>query len=124
MIYYLYGLHLLVVVSWAIFLLQFIKSLQNRLSDRYLFGYLSLILMFIVLFIGTKMILLNPAVAKSGKWLHTKLSFDILLMIENLALFVMMFKDKFFSSKTYEWLYWFSYASFMIMLGLSVFKPF
>jgi len=121
---FFYGIHFLVVMSWAIFLLEFIKTLQNNLKDKYLFGILSIIFMFIVLFVGTKLILLNPSVSKSGMWLHIKLSIDILLMIENVFLVIVLFKNKTFSDKFYISIYWFSYLAFMAMVGLSMFRPF
>jgi putative membrane protein len=124
MFYFLYGLHLLVVFSWAIFLLQFIKSLENNLSDKYIFGILSVIMMLIVLGVGTKLMLLNPVVAKSGAWLHVKLSFDILLMIENVYLLYILFKNKTLSDKVYEILYWGSYLCFILMIALTMFRPF
>jgi putative membrane protein len=124
MFYFLYGLHLLVVFSWAIFLLQFIKSLENNLSDKYIFGILSVIMMLIVLGVGTKLMLLNPTVAKSGAWLHVKLSFDILLMIENVYLLYILFKNKTLSDKVYEILYWGSYLCFILMIALTMFRPF
>jgi len=121
---FFYGIHFLVVMSWAIFLLEFIKTLQNNLKDKYLFGILSIIFMFIVLFVGTKLILLNPSVSKSGMWLHIKLSIDILLMIENVFLVTVLFKNKTFSDKFYISIYWLSYLAFMAMAGLSMFRPF
>ena len=121
---FFYGIHFLVVMSWAIFLLEFIKTLQNNLKDKYLFGILSIIFMFIVLFVGTKLILLNPSVSKSGMWLHIKLSIDILLMIENVFLVIVLFKNKAFSDKFYISIYWLSYLAFMAMAGLSMFRPF
>jgi uncharacterized membrane protein len=124
MYYFYYGLHLIAVFSWAIFLLQFIKSYQNDLDDKYIFGFLSLFMMFVVLFVGTKLMLLNPSVSKSGNWLHVKLSFDILLMIENITLLVFVFKRKTLSKKILEILYWLSYAAFVLMVALSVFRPF
>ena len=124
MFYFLDGLHLLVVFSWAIFLLQFIKSLENDLKGKYIFGILSVIMMLIVLGVGTKLMLLNPTIAKSGAWLHVKLSFDILLMIENLYLLYVLFKNKTLSDKIYEILYWGSYVSFILMIALTMFRPF
>jgi len=121
---FLYGIHFLVVMSWAIFLLSFIKSLQNDLKDRYLFGILSVTFMLAVLFVGIKLMLLNPSVAKSGMWIHIKLSIDIILMIENIFLLIVLFKKKIFSAKFYIIMYWFSYLAFMAMAGLSMFRPF
>jgi len=121
---FLYGIHFLVVMSWAIFLLSFIKSVQNDLKDKYLFGILSLVFMLFVLVVGTKLMLLNPSVAKSGMWIHIKLSIDIILMIENIFLLIVLFKKKIFSAKFYIIMYWFSYLAFMAMAGLSMFRPF
>jgi len=81
-------------------------------------------MMLIVLGVGTKLMLLNPAVAKSGAWLHVKLSFDILLMIENIYLLYVLFKSKKLSDKVYEILYWGSYLSFILMIALTMFRPF
>ena len=124
MYYFYYGLHLIAVFSWAVFLLQFIKSYQNDLDDKYIFGFLSLFMMFVVLFVGTKLMLLNSSVTKSGNWLHVKLSFDILLMIENITLLAFVFKHKTLSKKILEILYWLSYVAFVLMVALSVFRPF
>ena len=120
-----YNLHLLVVVSWMLFLLQFIKAVEyKRDVEGYIFGFLSLFFMIIVLFIGTKMILMNPDVAKSGAWLHTKLSFVIVLMIENLFFLYKFFKKKSVSVKFAEISYWVSYMFFMFIFALSMFRPF
>ena len=120
-----YNLHLLVVVSWMLFLLQFIKAVEYKKEvEGYIFGFLSLFFMLIMLFIGTKMILMNPQIAKSGAWLHTKLSFVILLMLENLFFLYKFFKKKSVSVKFAEILYWVSYMLFMFILALSMFRPF
>ncbi|NPA87990.1 hypothetical protein [Caminibacter pacificus] len=119
----LFGMHLLFVISWVVFLLLLIKSIQNDTKDKVIFTLLSLFFMVAVLGVGTKMMLLNPNVAKVGIWLHVKLSFDILLMIENLVLAFVVFKKKTISSKALEIMFWLSYLVFMFMVYLSVFKP-
>ena len=110
MFYYLYGIHLVLAVSWAIFLLLFIYT-----GEKF-WGYLSLFFMVVLLADGTKMILLG---SDKGNWLHLKLSFDIVLMIENIYL---LFKKP--SLKVKVFMFWFSYTAFMIMIALSMFRPF
>ncbi len=123
MYYILYGTHLLLVISWAIFLLQLIKAIQNQTKDTFIFAILSLFFMVTVLGVGTKMMLLNPSVAKVGVWLHVKLSFDIVLMLENAYLAYLAFKGKTIGGKWLELMFWFSYMAFMIMVFLTMFKP-
>jgi len=123
MYYILYGTHLLLVISWAIFLLQLIKAIQNNTKDVFIFAVLSLFFMVAVLGAGTKMMLLNPSVTKSGSWLHVKLSFDILLMLENVYLAFVAFKNKNVSEKVLEIMFWLSYMAFMLMVFLTMFKP-
>jgi len=110
--------HIIAGVSWIIFLLQFIRE------RKLVFNVLSLFFMIAVLGIGTKVILLNPSIAKSGAWLHTKLSFVILLMIENLYLSFIFFIKKDISEFLSKLLYWITYAIFIIILVLSLFRPF
>ncbi|WP_457560235.1 hypothetical protein [Caminibacter sp.] len=119
-----FGLHLLAVVSWVVFLLMLIKSVENNTADRYVFVVLSLFFMVLVLYFGVRLMLLNPAVAKSGGWLHVKLSFDILLMIYNLYLAYVVFRNKNISAKFLEISFWICYLIFMFMLYLTMFRPF
>jgi len=120
-----YGLHIITGVSWIVFLLQFIKTFQyNKTADKVIFNFLSLFFMFVVLFLGVKLILMNPSVAKSGGWLHTKLSLIIILMLENLYLSVKFFKKKTISKILSEFLYWFTYIVFAVILYLAIFKSF
>ena len=125
MYFMFFNLHLLVVVSWMLFLLQFIKAVEYKKDiEGYIFGFLSLFFMIIVLFIGIKMILMNSEVAKSGGWLHLKLTLVILLIIENIFFLFKFLKKKSISIKFAEILYWINYMFFMIILALSMFKPF
>jgi len=121
----LYIIHLLLAFCWAIFLLTFIKSMQNKnLTDSKIFGILSVISMIAILIIGTKMMLANHAIIKSGKWIHVKLSLDIILMLENLFLLKLLKQGKFVSSKCGNIMYYFSLLSFLTMIILTMLRPF
>ena len=120
-----FNLHLIAAISWMVFLLQFIKTFQyDKKADKVIFNFLSLFFMLIVLFLGIKMILMNPAVAKKSGWLHTKLSFVIILMLENVYLSLKFFKKKKITRLFLEILYWLSYILFILVISLSLFKPF
>jgi len=122
---YLYVGHLLLAFSWAIFLLTFIKSMQNKnLTESKIFGILSLIAMITILIVGTKMMLNDHSIIKSGKWIHLKLSLDIILMGENLFLLKILKQGKFVSSKCGNIMYIFSFISFLAMITLTMLKPF
>jgi len=122
--YYYVG-HLLLAFSWAIFLLTFIKSMQHKdLLESKIFGILSLISMIAILIVGTKMMLNDHSIIKSGKWIHLKLSLDIILMGENLFLLNLLRVKKFVSQKCGNIMYIFSYLSFIIMIILTMLKPF
>jgi hypothetical protein len=101
--------HIFASINWMLFMLLYIKTKEK------MFINLSLFFMIIHLFLGTKVILSNPLVAKSGNWLHLKLTFDILLMMENLYLY---FKEP------KKFMFWLTYFGFMLMLILSILKPF
>ncbi len=120
-----FNLHLIAAISWMVFLLQFIKTFQyNKKTDKIIFNFLSLFFMIIVLFLGTKMILMNTGVAKSGGWLHAKLSLVIILMLENIYLSIKFFKKKSISNLLCSFFYWSDYIIFIIILYLSLFRPF
>ena len=120
-----FNLHLLVVVSWMLFLLQFIKAVEyKRDIEGYIFGILSLFFMVAVLFIGVKMMLMNTGVVKSGGWFHLKLSLVVLLIIENIFFLYKFVKKRSVNIKFAEISYWVSYMFFMFILALSMFRPF
>jgi len=121
---YFYVIHLLLAFSWAIFLLTFIKSMQYDINESKIFAILSIISMIAILGVGTKMMLMDHSVIKSGKWIHVKLSFDILLMIENLFLVNLLRKGKQVSKKCGNIMYIFTYISFMLMVFLTLTRPF
>ena len=124
--YILYVVHLLLAFAWAMFLLTFIKTMQyGDFAEAKLFGILSFVFMIAILIVGTKMMLLNHSIIQSGKWIHLKLSFDIVLMLENLFLLKLLFKDKKkLSRKCGNILYFFSYLAFMTMIFLTMTRPF
>jgi len=121
---YFYVIHLLLAFSWAIFLLTFIKSMQYDINESKIFAFLSIISMIAILGVGTKMMLMDHSVIKSGKWIHVKLSFDILLMISNLFLVNLLRKGKQVSKKCGNIMYIFTYISFMLMVFLTLTRPF
>jgi hypothetical protein len=123
-VYFIFSMHIILIVSYAIFFLQFIKSLQNNLKDKFLFGILSIIFMLLILIDGSKLILLNLGIEKHGMWLHIKLSIFLAIIVENIALFVAFLKKKFFSYRFYEILYWLNYLLFITIISLSLFKFF
>lgn len=120
MYYILYSFHFILFFSYGVFFLQFIKSLQFNLQKK-LFAILSIVFMILLLIDGTELILSNPAVAKSGAWLHVKLLIFIIVMLENIYF---VFTRKRFSLKFYEILYFFNYLCFIIIIMLAMFKPF
>ena len=122
---YLYVIHLSLAFCWAIFLLSFIKSMQNKnLTDSKIFAVLSIISMLAILGIGTKMMLDNHSIIQSGKWIHVKLSLDIVLMIENLFLLKLLKQGKFVSSKCGNIMYYFSLLAYLCMITLTMLRPF
>jgi len=76
------------------------------------------------LFVGTKLMLLFPSVVKSGMWIHVKLSIDILAMLVNIYLVYIVLKNKTISQKLSSILYWAVVLMFLMMYGLTLFKPF
>ncbi len=120
-----YVSHLLLAFSWAILLLTFIKILSFKTQDfteAKIFGVLSFLAMILILLVGTKMMLLNPAIAKNGSWLHIKLSIDIVLMVENLYLLFYAFKKQNLSKKNGNILYVLTFLGFLSMVALTLTK--
>jgi len=116
-------LHMLLVFGWAVFMVSLAKSVESRENSKIL-ALISLFFMFSVLFVGTKLMLVFPQVAKSGLWIHTKLSIDILAMLLNIYLVYVVFKNKKISVKVSKTIYWTTVAMFMGMYYLTLFKPF
>jgi len=115
--------HMLLVFFWAVFMISLAKSIACRENSKIL-AVLSLIFMFSVLFVGTKLMLLFPQVAKSGMWIHVKLSIDIIEMLVNIYMAYVVFKKKEISSKKAQTLYWSTVLLFAAMYSLTLFKPF
>ena len=120
---WLLNLHMMVVFCWAVFLVSLVQSLRCNQFSRIL-AVLSLVFMLSVLFVGTKLMLLFPSVAKSGMWIHVKLSIDILAMLVNIYIVYVVFKNKPISQKLSDILYWVVVLMFLMMYGLTLFKPF
>ena len=120
-----FALHSIVVVSWAIFLLQFIKAIEySNNKEGFLFGILSLFFLILTFVVGIKLINLNPDIIKSGGWLHLKITIAIILAIENFYYFFKYIKKSKLSFKIAEISYWISYILFMFILFLTFFRPF
>jgi putative membrane protein len=119
----LFNLHLLVVFCWAVFLVSLAQSLMYNQYSK-LLASLSFIFMLSVLFIGTKLMLLFPSVAKSGMWIHIKLLIDILAMLVNIYLVFVVFKNKTISQKFARIIYLGVIVMFLVMYVLTLFKPF
>jgi len=117
----LLNLHMIFVFLWAVFLISFVKSLECK-SSKFL-AVLSLIFMFLVLGVGTKIMLMFPEITKSGKWFHIKLAFAILAMVINIYFVYAAFKNKKLSKKFTEVIYWLLIVIFILMYYLTLFKP-
>ena len=120
---WLVNLHIMAVFCWAVFLISLVQSIKCNQNSKFL-AILSIIFMLSVLFIGTKLMLLFPEVAKSGMWIHLKLSIDILTMFVNIYLVYIVLKNKTISQKLSSILYWAVVLMFLMMYGLTLFKPF
>ncbi|ACM92745.1 hypothetical protein NAMH_0654 [Nautilia profundicola AmH] len=116
-------LHMLFVFGWAVFMVSLAKSVACKENSKIL-AVLSLIFMLLVLYIGTKLMLAFPQVAKSGLWIHTKLSIDILAMLLNIYLAFIAFKNKTLSNTLSHVIYWTSVIMFAAMYYLTLFRPF
>ena len=119
-----FALHSIVVVSWAIFLLQFIKSMENKTKDLFIFSILSIFSLILTFILGIKLITINLDILKSGGWLHLKITLAVILAIENFVYLILFFKKKEVSAKILEISYWGSYIIFMIILFLTFMRPF
>jgi putative membrane protein len=114
---------MLAVFCWAIFLISLVTSINCKQNSKTL-AILSFVFMLIVLFVGTKLMLAYPGVAKSGMWIHTKLSIDILAMVINIYLVYVVFKRKNLSKFLSDIIFWFLILIFIGMYYLTLFKPF
>ncbi len=119
----LVSIHMLAVFCWAVFMVSLAKSLMYGEKSRLLAG-LSLFFMFAVLLVGTKIMLMMPQIIKTGMWIHVKLSFDIVVMLENVYLAIIVFKSKPVNNKIVSFIYWSSVLMFVAMYYLTMFRPF
>ncbi len=120
-----FTLHIIVVISWVLFLLHFIKALQHgKYTESYFFGLLSLFFLIIGFFLGIKLISLNMNILKTGGWLHLKISLASILALENIYFLLKFIKKRQLSKKILEISYWISYIIFIFILYLTLQKPF
>ena len=116
---YIY-LHMILVFLWAIFLISFILSFWFKKYEK-MFAVLSSLFMVLVFYTGIKLMHLFPNIAKSGMWIHIKLTVMLLVMGINLYLIFKFSKNTSVNVLLY---YIFSVLSFFIMYVLAFFKPF
>ena len=116
---YIY-LHMILVFLWAIFLISFILSFWFKKYVK-IFAILSTAFMALVFYTGIKLMYMFPNIAKSGVWIHIKLTFMLVIMSINLYLIFKFFKK---TSINVLLNYSFSVLSFSIMYALAFFKPF
>ena len=123
MLYYV--VHLALAFGWAMFLLTFIKTMQFKdIKESKIFGLLSFIFMLLVMMVGVKIMLSNHSIIKSGYWIHLKLSIDILLMLETLFLLNLLRVGKFISAKCGNIMYISTFIGFILMIFLTMLRPF
>jgi putative membrane protein len=114
---------MMLVFCWAVFMVSLAKSVICGENAK-IPALLSVFFMLAVLYVGTRMMLMMPQITKSGIWLHVKLSFDILVMIENVYLVYVSLKSKPVNKKIAEFIYWSSIGMFAAMYYLTLFRPF
>jgi putative membrane protein len=124
MYFYYYGFHLLFAILWIAFFLILHKTFEHDLKEKKIYLFLSTLFIFIILFLGSKMLILNPAFTKNSNWLHVKLSIFILLILENFYFVYLYFKKKVVSLYLMKFLYFLNLILITSMLILSIFKPF
>ncbi|WP_456479311.1 hypothetical protein [Nautilia sp.] len=115
--------HMMCVFGWAVFIVSLAKSLECGEYPKFV-SFLSLFFMAAVLLIGTKLMLNFPEVAKSGMWIHVKLSIDIIAMILNIYLVYIVMKRKIVKKTTAAAIFWITVLMFGLMYYLTLFKPF
>jgi putative membrane protein len=114
---------MMLVLGWAIFLVSLAKSVEVGENSKIL-AVLSMFFMLAVLVVGTKLMLAFPHIAKSGMWIHVKLSLDILAMLLNAYLFYVCFKNKSLSGKMSKYIYWITVLLFFGMYYMTLYRPF
>jgi len=120
-----FALHVIIVVSWIVFFLQFVKSYQyERITDGYIFGFLSVLFFILTFLAGMKLISLDMSILKTGGWLHLKITLALIIGVENIYYVISFFKKKTISKKILEISYWISYVIFMFILFLTFYRPF
>ena len=116
---YIY-VHMLLVSLWAIFLISFVLSFWFKKYEK-VFAVLSFVFMALVFYTGIKLMYLSPNIAKSGMWIHIKLTVMLVVMGINLYLIFKFLKK---SSVNVLLYYFLTVLSFVGMYVLAFFKPF
>jgi len=122
---YIYAAHLSLAFGWACLLLTFIKSMQYEDKvESTIFGFLSFLMMISVLVVGVMIMLNNKGIMQTGHWLRVKLIIDTFLMGETIFLLYLLKKGKFVSRKCGNIMYIFTFISFVLIILLTMLKPF
>ena len=116
---YIY-VHMLLVFLWAIFLISFVLSFWFKKYEK-VFAILSFVFMVLVFYTGMKLMYMFPNIAKSGMWIHIKLTVMLVVMGINLYLIFKFLKK---SSVNVLLYYFLTVLSFVGMYVLAFFKPF
>jgi len=120
-----FALHAIIVVSWIVFFLQFVKSYEyNRVIDSYIFGFLSILFLLLTFIVGIKLATFNASILKTQGWLHLKITLALIIALENIFYIVQFLRKKTISKKILEISYWISYVVFMFILFLTFYRPF
>jgi len=82
---------MLLVFLWAIFLISFVFSFWFKKYEK-VFAALSFVFMVLVFYTGIKLMYMFPDIAKSGMWIHIKLTVMLVVMGINLYLIFKLFK--------------------------------
>jgi len=111
---------MLLVFLWAIFLISFVLSFWFKKYEK-VFAILSFVFMGLVFYTGMKLMYMFPNIAKSGMWIHIKLTVMLVVMGINLYLIFKFLKK---SSVNVLLYYFLTVLSFVGMYVLAFFKPF
>jgi len=120
-----FAFHAIVVVSWVVFFLQFLKCYQHdKKVDSFIFGGLSVLFLVLTFIAGVKLISFDVSILKTKGWLHLKITLALVIAVENLFYFIKFLRRKPISKKVIEISYWVSYIIFMFILFLTFYRPF
>jgi len=120
-----FALHAIIVVSWIVSFLQFVKSYEyNKVTDSYIFGFLSILFLLLTFIVGVKLAIFDASILKTQGWLHLKITLASIIALLNIFYIVQFLRKKPISKKVLEVSYWISYIVFMFILFLTFYRPF